>query len=464
MVSEGLLEPWSDRDITGGAEWAGKIDENLNAAHLIVLLVSPDFLASKYCQDVEMTRALERHDRGEARVVPIILRPCDWETSRFARLQAYPTDGKPVVDWTTQDHGFLNVVNGLRRVVDEICGTAKIVRVGRMEVAVPKFGLKLGMLAAALVAVLAAGTWVWSSAYSSALAEGERWLDIGRFDKAEQPLQRAIRLNPLSGRASAGKAACEVNKSRADPAEFDRRLAPLLTTYPNNAFLRMLRGDQFNSGAQLDSAKQAYQQAVRLRPSLADAWWRLGVVSSLEREYDAAIKQLEKARDLSPESARYQDALAGAYFQSGDLPTSLDLYEVVAQRGSPIAAIEAEKIHRLQDDIPAAEQDGRIAQDKLLASLPEYQVPWQVYRDENHVETLTTPQEKKCYADAEFSATLWLSQKTSESRQHLAHARESCESRWRIIQDAVLWELTKVAEQHSGRAAAIQEYRKLLEE
>src|ERR1035441_10079450 len=114
------VQGWYDRRLTGGTEWAGEIDEHLNTADIILLLISPDFLASRYCYDVEMKRAMERHDQDHARVVPVILRPCDWQNSPFARFNALPKDGKPIVDWKTRDHGFLNVVEGLRRVVEEL--------------------------------------------------------------------------------------------------------------------------------------------------------------------------------------------------------------------------------------------------------------------------------------------------------------------------------------------------------
>src|ERR1035438_3154595 len=125
LKRDGLIQDWHDREITAGSEWAGQIDEHLNAADIVVLLVSPDFVASEYCYDIEMKRALERHAAGEARVVPVILRPSDWQTAPFAKLNALPKDAKPVVDWPTQDpklhdHGFLNVAEGLRRVAREL--------------------------------------------------------------------------------------------------------------------------------------------------------------------------------------------------------------------------------------------------------------------------------------------------------------------------------------------------------
>jgi len=91
-----LIAVWHDRDISAGTQWEHEISQHLNSAHIILLLVSPDFLYSEYCYGVEMKRALERHQRGEARVIPIILRPVYWQ-GILGTLQALPTDAKSVV-------------------------------------------------------------------------------------------------------------------------------------------------------------------------------------------------------------------------------------------------------------------------------------------------------------------------------------------------------------------------------
>src|SRR5689334_14575040 len=77
LVSQGVLELWHDRVIEAGVVWETEIQERLEAAEIVLLLVSSDFLASPYCYGREMQRALERHDQGLARVIPIILRPVD---------------------------------------------------------------------------------------------------------------------------------------------------------------------------------------------------------------------------------------------------------------------------------------------------------------------------------------------------------------------------------------------------
>src|SRR6266566_1600964 len=120
LKREGLLSGWHDRKIEAGEEWRGKIDEHLNAAQIILLLISADFIASDYCYDIEMTRALERHEIGEARVIPVILRPAEWKQAPFGKLKPLPTGGKPVVKWTDRDSAFLDIAQGIRRVIEEL--------------------------------------------------------------------------------------------------------------------------------------------------------------------------------------------------------------------------------------------------------------------------------------------------------------------------------------------------------
>src|SRR5437660_37618 len=103
LEREGLIQGWHDRQIGAGTEWKDSIDKNLEAAQIILLLVSADFLASDYCYDKEMKRALEKNEAGEARVIPIILRPVDWTRAPSVKLLALPTGGKPVTSWANRD-------------------------------------------------------------------------------------------------------------------------------------------------------------------------------------------------------------------------------------------------------------------------------------------------------------------------------------------------------------------------
>ncbi|HAH00719.1 MAG TPA: hypothetical protein DCL75_18110 [Ktedonobacter sp.] len=95
LQRQGFINGWHDRNINAGAAWASEIDTHLTTADIILLLISPDFLASEYCYSIEMKRAMERHYAGEARVIPIILRPTDWKSTPFEQLQVLPSNVQP---------------------------------------------------------------------------------------------------------------------------------------------------------------------------------------------------------------------------------------------------------------------------------------------------------------------------------------------------------------------------------
>jgi uncharacterized protein YegL len=116
---QGLISEWHNRQIAAGTEWAKEIDAHLETASVILLLVSSDFLASDYCYDSEMQRALERHTRGEARVIPVVLRPCKWQQAPFAHLQVLPHDGKSATEWNNLDAAFLDITQGIRKAIEQ---------------------------------------------------------------------------------------------------------------------------------------------------------------------------------------------------------------------------------------------------------------------------------------------------------------------------------------------------------
>jgi hypothetical protein len=117
MRREGLVRLWHDREIVAGTDWEKDLDEHLEQAKIILLLVSSSFMASDYCYGIEMERAMERYDGGEAVVIPIILRPVDWSTAPFHRIQALPRDAKPVTRWADRDEAFLAVARGIRNTI-----------------------------------------------------------------------------------------------------------------------------------------------------------------------------------------------------------------------------------------------------------------------------------------------------------------------------------------------------------
>jgi hypothetical protein len=111
---------WHDRHIRAGDTWSLEISSHLDTADIILLLVSANFLDSNYINAVEVKRALERHKKGEARVIPVILRRVDWTDETFAKLQALPRDADPVTEWPSRDAAFYDIAKEIKKVIVEM--------------------------------------------------------------------------------------------------------------------------------------------------------------------------------------------------------------------------------------------------------------------------------------------------------------------------------------------------------
>jgi hypothetical protein len=120
LERQGLIEWWHDREIVPGWEWEEAIDKHLRTADVILLLLSRAFMASDYVYEREIGVAVERHNRGEARVIPVIARPADWKWASFGKLQALPKDAKPIPGWQNPDDAWLDVTQGVRRAVEAL--------------------------------------------------------------------------------------------------------------------------------------------------------------------------------------------------------------------------------------------------------------------------------------------------------------------------------------------------------
>ena len=123
LQRQGIISTWHDRKILPGGEWGDEIDNHLERARIILLLVSADFLASDYCWDIEVRRAVERHDAGEAVVIPIMLRACDWKGTPFEKIQGLPKNMTPVTASNDRDAVWAAVAKGIRAVAESLNNT-----------------------------------------------------------------------------------------------------------------------------------------------------------------------------------------------------------------------------------------------------------------------------------------------------------------------------------------------------
>jgi hypothetical protein len=120
LERHGLISSWHDRKIMPGQMWKDVIDESFKTADIIILLISAEFIASDYCYEVEMKTALERHGNGEAWLVPIIVRDCQWKKTPFGGLQVLPKDGKPVNSWPDRDEVLRSIADEIEKIIETL--------------------------------------------------------------------------------------------------------------------------------------------------------------------------------------------------------------------------------------------------------------------------------------------------------------------------------------------------------
>jgi hypothetical protein len=118
LQRDGSLDAWSDHKILPGEKFNEKINSSLENSGIFLALLSPDYLASAYCYELEFKQALRMAKAGKIRIIPIILEPCEWKASPFGEIMALPKDGRAISEWTNQNNAFLDVVSGLRRVLE----------------------------------------------------------------------------------------------------------------------------------------------------------------------------------------------------------------------------------------------------------------------------------------------------------------------------------------------------------
>ena len=174
MIREGVIEEWDDHCIIAGQEWQKEIAQQLELADVVLMLISANFIASDYCYEIEMERALERHNSHEAQVIPIILRPTDWKSLEIGKLQCLPAGAKPVTLWEDWDEAFVNIVEGIRRIAMEMHPPSVCKRLGFS----PKQLLKLSK----------------TILDCSGLRDKAKW--IGLYDRLPASFQQAIQREP----------------------------------------------------------------------------------------------------------------------------------------------------------------------------------------------------------------------------------------------------------------------------
>jgi internalin A len=118
LQRNGTIRGWSDLEIGAGENWEDEIMKELERADIVLLLISSDFIASDFCYERELGRALERHKNGEAIAIPIIVRDCSWKKADFSGLQVLPKGGEAVNIWPNKDTAWRSVAEEIEKAAD----------------------------------------------------------------------------------------------------------------------------------------------------------------------------------------------------------------------------------------------------------------------------------------------------------------------------------------------------------
>jgi tetratricopeptide (TPR) repeat protein len=465
LQRQGIIQAWHDRNITGGSAWEDQVDQHLEAAQLILLLISPDFLHSDYCYGTEMKRALARHAKGEAWVLPIHLRPVDWEGAAFTSLQALPTDARPVTAWRNRDQAFKNIAQGIRKATQEIRQTTPGAPIAHTILAAPGRGrrsrLGAAFLLVACVLLIAAGLGWYTYTQHAApiaqyLADGERFLATGQYAQAKEAYQQALAQSWFDTRAARlGLEKAGIYDSpdgQFRPIVIQQRIGRIMAQNPGDAHAYLFQGDLHAISEAYDRARDFYEKAIVQDPTLAHAYFKLGVTYDKSGERDKALAMYEQAVEHAPWHQTYLNNLAYQYFRQKHYDKAIATYRRALALNADflITYFDMANYYRAlgqpQEALRYQQKGVSLIEDPQVTAAEINREAWYFSVGDQHF-YLDTPPQKQCYAYRSLAATLRELQRQAEADRYQQKPCQLDGADERAIQEWV-----EVETQHMGGA------------
>jgi tetratricopeptide (TPR) repeat protein len=478
LQRQGILQLWHDRCLIGGDDWAAAIDTALIEADLILLLISADFIASDYCYGKEMTLALERHQRGEARLVPVLLHPCDWESAPFSRCQGFPRDNRPISAHPAGEQGALSeVASELRRLAISLqrpqptAHTPQAAAADAVATLRRRRWLPL-VLALPLAAALPAGLLIGHRQAQAGLAD----LRLGAYGRAAQTFATARRWHPLSPLARCGAAAAAIGRRLGElhsaSASLHTAVAALSPAGPCGALRLLFEGDlaleawmSNRNPADWQRAQQRYDRALAVDGQLAEAEGRLGSLADVAGDLRGARRRFERAIALagarSTLAQPYRNGLAKVLLQGDGADQARALLLLDGDRGNPAAdLVAAIQLWRQPGGGPGGIGDGHgLALERLPARPPAAlqgngpTQPWGFKLAGGATTLVSRRLDQRCLLALARATTLQLAGRDAAANQTLAGGRGDC-SEGEASLSAVICDRLLLAQPTNPRAAA----------
>jgi tetratricopeptide (TPR) repeat protein len=334
MQRQGIIDTWHDREINAGVEWEQEISKQLNEAQIILLLISPDFMTSHYAYSVEMQRAMMRHERGEARVIPIILRAVNWNDAPFSRLQALPVDAKPVKSWSNQDDAFFSISEGVRKAVKD-----QLLKYSYTCSETSRYGEALSVMKQ--VIQLDPNN---ASHYKSL---GDLLTQLDRNMEAVKAFERAVELEPNYPIAYNNMAWALLRLNRYNDAL--KACDKALEFDPNYASAYRNKGRALYELKLPLEALDAYNQAILLDPNNESVYENKGWVLYSLKRYQEALIAYQQAIKLNSENATLHIMKGNVLRELKLFNDALDAFEQALRLDPHLVEIHEKKEATLQD-------------------------------------------------------------------------------------------------------------------
>ena len=345
LKRQGFIATWHSRKITVGVEWAHGIDAHLNTSQIILLLVSPDFIASDYCYDIEVKKALERHEVGEARVIPIILRPIEWEYMPFSKLQALPTNKKPVVSWSGRagrDNAFQDIAKGIRAVVKEL----------QSSIAEPPFLFEFNFRLVQSGVEPHAQKHTESAAKKAIyywLHESHKFYGLQQYTEAIHALDQIIQIDPKAIPIYISKYNMLFRLKQYE--EVLKVCKQVISLDPNHTSTYKVQGNTLFELKRYEEALVSYEEAIRIfdthfnHPHL-DAYEgkgfvleRLGKIEEARRIFEKALVYYKRSIRVNPKNVKSHNGKGKMLYKLKRYEEALDAYEhsISLETDNPVA-------------------------------------------------------------------------------------------------------------------------------
>ncbi|GCE29215.1 hypothetical protein KDA_46990 [Dictyobacter alpinus] len=332
LMRSGSIKSWHDRMIRAGQPWEQESKRQLLAADIVLLLISSDFLASDYCYDKEMKLAIQRHEIGKSRVIPIIVRHVHWADAPFSHLQVLPPDGMPISAAGSsfeRDRIFVDVVKEIQRVVKELIAQKWFVR-GSSLLSAKEYEQSLSAFDQVLKSYEGS-----AHKYAALMGLCNALMALNRTTEVLDICERAIRLNPGQGTAYMHKSTVLLRSKRYPQALESSNLA--LSHGLKDVIVYRNKIRALSEMKRYAEAIEVYDQCIRLEP--ANVNWqkeKAQLLGKLKR-YKEAVNVYEQCIKLEPTNVtwlmekgallyqlkRYKEALA-AFEQANQLDPRLN--------------------------------------------------------------------------------------------------------------------------------------------